>query len=376
MKRYAKNVNILDLDFIEICIADCLRKKWKRKDVCVYFCSLLKISKAKFRQIAATNRKFLIEKAAILLRKELATRKLKLPLTWYRKKIDSSSHKERWIGIQNIKQQFCDYVAVYGMRDMLGRIGEFQCASIPGRGPIWGVKHIKKWLKEKDSNYFVKMDIKKCFPSISHDKLLSLVRKYLANDNLIWLVDELVKSMADGLSIGSYLSQYLCNFYMSFLYHKVKENLFFERRGKKIPMVKHLLIYMDDILLIGSNSKMLLEASKRIVEFIDKTLDLTVKHFWSVTKLDDKRFIDIMGFRIYKTHITIRRRVFLRIRRAYKRARKYRNSVRLARKCNSYKGHILHTDSLKFAKRYHVYDSARRARRLISNASKIRQRAA
>lgn len=115
MKRYAKNVNILDLDFIEICIADCLRKKWKRKDVCVYFCSLLKISKAKFRQIAATNRKFLIEKAAISLRKELATRKLKLPPTWYRKKIDSSSHKERWIGIQNIKQQFCDYVAVYGM---------------------------------------------------------------------------------------------------------------------------------------------------------------------------------------------------------------------------------------------------------------------
>lgn len=96
----------------------------------------------------------------------------------------------------------------------------------------------------------------------------------------------------------------------------------------------------------------------------------------SKAKLDDKRFIDIMGFRIYKTHITIRRRVFLRIRRAYKRARKYRNSVRLARKCNSYKGHILHTDSLKFAKRYHVYDSARRARRLISNASKIRQRAA
>ena len=48
----------------------------------------------------------------------------------------------------------------------------------------------------------------------------------------------------------------------------------------------------------------------------------------------------------------------------------------MARKCNSYKGHILHTDSLKFAKRYHVYDSARRARRLISNASKIRQRAA
>ena len=163
---------------------------------------------------------------------------------------------------------------------------------------------------------------------------------------------------------------------MSFLYHKVKENLFFERRGKKIPMVKHLLIYMDDILLIGSNSKMLLEASKRIVEFIDKTLGLTVKSFWNVTKLDDKRFIDIMGFRIYKTYITIRRRVFLRIRRAYKRARKYRNSVRLARKCNSYKGHILHTDSLKFAKRYHVYDSARRARRLISNASKIRQRAA
>ena len=66
-------------------------------------------------------------------------------------------------------------------------------------------------------------------------------------------------SFERGLSIGSYLSQYLCNLYMSILYHEIKENMCRTRKGKRgnkrVNLVRHCLIYMDDILLIGPRKR-------------------------------------------------------------------------------------------------------------------------
>lgn len=376
MKRYCKNINILDIDFLTVCISDCLRKKWKRRDVLYYFIELTKLPKRKVKELIISDKKFLVSKAVEQVRQELATRKLKLPTTWYKKKVDKSNCKIRVVGIQNIKQQLFDYVGVYGLSDLFKRFGEFQCASIPGRGPLWGVNHIRKWLKNKNSKYFVKLDVTKCFPSIPHDKLFALIDKYVANDNLKWLVCKLVGTMVEGLSIGSYLSQYLCNFYISQLYHEIKENMFYFRRGKRIGLVKHCLIYMDDILLIGVNASKLLQAVLRIVSYAKNELGLTIKPKWQITKITDTSFIDIMGFRIHRKIITVRKRVFLRLRRAYKRAITRKITIRLARKCSSYKGYVDHSNLIKFAHKYKVYKTARIAKKVISNASKVQFRAA
>ena len=136
------------------------------------------------------------------------------------------------------------------------RIGEYQCASISGRGPYYGLKHVRKWLRAHDAKYVAQLDVQKCFPSIPQDKLLAFVDKYVANADIRWLVRELVSTFDVGLSIGSYLSQYLCNLYMSQLYHEISERMCYTRRGKPIRLVKHVLFYMDDILLIGCNAKL------------------------------------------------------------------------------------------------------------------------
>ena len=160
----------------------------------------------------------LVHIAAPLLQGELSNRELVISPIWYTDKIDASSGKMRRIGIQDIKQQFYDYIAVNAMQDFLRRIGEFQCASIPGRGPIWGMKHLYNWVRGQEGLYVAQLDVRKCFPSIPHDKLFSMLDRYVANDDLIWLIKTLVSTFEHGLSIGSYLSQYLCNLYMSFLY--------------------------------------------------------------------------------------------------------------------------------------------------------------
>ena len=45
MKRYCKNVNILDFEFLEFCVGECLRKKWKRRDVLEFFSGITGRSK-------------------------------------------------------------------------------------------------------------------------------------------------------------------------------------------------------------------------------------------------------------------------------------------------------------------------------------------
>ena len=293
-------------------------KKWKRRDVEEYFAEMLHASRKEIRQkIQNGNKPELAHAAALRMQRELKAKKLRLAPIWYKDKVDSSNNKTRRIGIQHISQQLYDYVAVYAMSDLMRRIGEHQYASIPGRGPQKGMLKVRKWLKEKDVKYIAQLDVKKCFPSIPIPRVLAMVDKYVANADARWLVHELLSTFDGGLSIGSYLSQYLCNLYMSQLYHEIKERMYYERRGKRIPLSKHALFYMDDILLLGTSSKGLHKAVKLICKYAEDKMGLAIKASWTVRRVDDGQFVDTMGFRVYGDHTTIRRRVFLRGRRAY-----------------------------------------------------------
>ena len=241
------------------------------------------------------------------------------------------------------------------------------------------MKHVRKLLKERDIKYVAQLDVRKCFPSIPQDKLLNFIDKYVANDDVKWLVHKLVGTFEDGLSIGSYLSQYLCNLYMSQLYHEISENMFYERRGKRISYVKHVLFYMDDILLLGRNAKTMHLAVDRIVQYARDVMGLEIKATWNVRKVKDMDFIDTMGFRVYRDHVTIRRRVFLRVRRAYKKPTKrryHRPTLKQAQKCTSYFGIIANTNSERFVKKYHVYKTVKLSKEVVSHESKFRCRTA
>lgn len=303
------------------------------------------------------------------LQEELTNNAISFPAIWYREKIDGSSGKVRRIGIQNIKQQLYDYIAVEGMRPLLKRIGEYQYASIPGRGTTKGKQVISRWLKDRNMRYFVKLDVKKCFESIDHDLLMAFLEKHIKNEKLIWLIRTLIDSFEKGLSIGSYLSQYLCNLYMSILYHYIMEDLYKARRGKRTNLVHHCLIYMDDILLIGSRKRDLETAVKKVVQKADE-MGLAIKDNWQIRSVDEAP-IDMMGFKIYRTHTEIRGRIFLRVRRCFRRARK-QITLRIAKKCISYYGYLKHTDSRKIQKKWKVNKIIKKCKGVIRrNESKI-----
>jgi RNA-directed DNA polymerase len=64
------------------------------------------------------------------------------------------------------------------------------------------------------TQYCLKLDVRKFYPSIDHDVLKKLLRRKFKDSDLLWLLDEIIDS-APGLPIGNYLSQYFANFYLS-----------------------------------------------------------------------------------------------------------------------------------------------------------------
>ena len=349
MKRLCKNVDITDIDFIKNAINECLKNKdKKRRDI---------------RQLHKDYESS--DQLAYEIQNELKNRSLNFPPIWTKEIVDPSSFKVRTIGIQNIKQQIYDYIAVNGLDELTKRIGEYQC-SYKGKGQVYGAKVIYKWVKNPDIKYACQLDIKKYYDSVQHDKMINFLRKHVKNDDLLWLIETLIHSFDEGLSIGSYLSQLLANLYLSELYHYI-ETLHKYKRGKRVKLAKRFIFYMDDILILGSNARDLHKAAQSVIQKAEE-MSLNIKPSWRVYKLG---CIDMMGYKIYKTHIELRKRNWKRARRAFLRFKP--NDIHLARRVISYYGLIKHTDYVNADKIYQIKQKANLARKAVSNESKIQR---
>jgi len=274
--------------------------------------------------------------------------------------------------------------------DMLSKkIGIYQCASIPFRGQTYGKKALERWFSEDAENcrYAIKMDIKQCYPSINKDKLMALLRRDVKNDRLLWLIEKLLSTFDQGLSIGSYLSQWLCNYYLSYAYHYASEQLFKIRRSKngnkRIRLISHVLFYMDDFTIIGSSIKDLRRVKLMIIKYMKNILGLTVKENISEIRIHyiDKdnnhhgTFLDMMGYRVYRNFTTIRRSLFKKVRRAFMRGYKYIRKKRtiplqLCRRIISYFGYVKNTNTNWFKKKYAVNKVLDVAKKFVSKYRK------
>ena len=290
--------------------------------------------------------------------------------------------------------QIFDYIAVEACKEMfMAKIGPYQMASIQGRGQELGARQIQKWMQldPKHCRYWVKGDIRKCYPSIPQDRIKEIFSRDIKNPKLLWLICELIDSFPEGLSIGSYFSQFACNYYLSYAYHYTAERLYKVRKKKngemtRIRLVYHQIWFMDDVLLLGSSEKDLKKAMELLTEEMSKSLGLTIKPGWKVEITDyigsdgkhHGRDIDMMGYRMYCDHMTIRRRTFRRHRRKILRARaKIGNGQKLtlkeSRQLMSYKGKFKHSNSHKVSKRLGIQKAVHTAGQVISAFDRQKQ---
>lgn len=193
-----------------------------------------------------------------------------------------------------------------------------------------GIK--KALLDQENTCYCLKLDIVKFYPNVDHDILKQLLRKKFKDNDLLWLLDEIIDS-AEGLPIGNYLSQYLANFYLTYFDHWIKEN----------RSIKYYFRYADDIVILSSNKPHLHQTLAEIKEYFNNNLKLQVKDNYQVFPVQ-KRGIDFVGYVFYHTHTLLRKSIKKRFAKAVS---KSKNKATIA----AYNGWAKHCNSKNLIKK-------------------------
>ena len=115
--------------------------------------------------------------------------------------------------------------------------------------------------KVKHYSYYLKLDVRKYFDSISHQKMKNLLCRIIKDKQtlnlLLKIIDSYSISEEKGLPIGNLTSQFFANFYLSGLDHYVLEQL----------KVQGYVRYMDDIIIFSNSKEELREIFKHIKTF-------------------------------------------------------------------------------------------------------------
>ena len=379
MKRYCKNVDITDRDFISIAVRDCIKKKLSRKDTIELFCQYSGLPYNAIHRIVKCDYSKgyidgLIETIIDGIRQEIIYQSYVVKPIYYQTKIDGNSGKIRQIGIQDVKQQLYDYIAAYGLWELFtAKIGYYQCSALENKGQTFGVKALKKWVDDHHIRYAIQSDIRHFYDTIDIDVLKDMLRRDVKNEPLLHLTFFLIDTFDKGLAIGSYLSQLLACYYLSLAYHYVTEQCYRIRKHKdgtesRVNLVDHALWFADDCIFLGSNLKDLKKAQKLYTKFCMDKLHIEVK---SDVKIIDLRtdYIDMMGYKVSRKNVTIRSSDFIRLRRNQKRVGSYPDDyipLHEARGFSSRSGALMHSDSRHYCKRTGALETKQKCNEIIS----------
>lgn len=143
---------------------------------------------------------------------------------------------------------------------------------IKGRGIHGGLNSLEDGLQDVvGTKYCLQIDVKKFYDNIDHDILKSLLRRKVKDNDLLWLLDEIIDSTS-GVPIGNYISQYFANFYLSYFDHWIKEQ----------KRVKYYFRYADDIVILSPDKQSLHSLLADIRKYFSVKLKLIVKKNYQV----------------------------------------------------------------------------------------------
>lgn len=381
MKRYCKHIDITDAEFIRPFVADCIFRHYKRHDFRKF---LIQNGLPKERYDDIISHKAdksclnyainnITDMIADLIRRE--DLKALKPVT-IRTRQDNTCGKVREIGCECPLQQCLDFIAVGASMEIFNkRIVPQQCASIEGRGQLYGVRMIRRWI-EKDNRaieyakrhnkkysphckYFVKLDIQKCYPSMRLEHFIELFSQDCANKKLVWLWRDLLATHRidehhQGFMIGSLISQWAAQYIISFAYRYVMS--LHKSQYKQQTKVSHMCIFMDDMLLIGSNRRELSVAVNLLRKFMMDNFGLRIKEQYNIYELRGGIGIDMMGFVVYRSgKVGVRARNFIKLRRQTIRYISMRiMTYQQAKRFISYKGYFIHSSNYVMKSSYHM----------------------
>ncbi len=155
--------------------------------------------------------------------------------------------------------------------------------------------------------FFLKLDVRKYFNSIPHDRLNVHLERLFKDPRLLALLGRIIAAYETapgrGVPIGSLTSQHFANVYLDGLDRFVKERL----------RVRGYVRYMDDCALWGETSGTLLGLLESIAVFLREELALELKASPYINRT--AHGMDFLGCRVFPDRVTLNRRSRVRFRR-------------------------------------------------------------
>ena len=187
-----------------------------------------------------------------------------------------------------------------------------------GKGTLRAVSRAQRFCRR--SEYYLKLDVRSFFHSVSHDVLLGLLRRRFKDGRLSALVEVIVRHPVPnclpgrGMPIGNLTSQHFANYYLDALDQFVVDTL---QRDSYIR-------YMDDMVLFAGDKAALWRLRGEVDGFLAERLELGLKH--EATRLAPVwQGLPFLGRRIYPGLVRIRRQ---NLRRSLQRWRRRRGACR------------------------------------------------
>jgi len=235
-------------------------------------------------------------------------------------------------------------------------------ASRKGKGTHRAIRQYQDWARH--SKYFLKMDVRKFFPSIDHEILLALLGKRIADARVLDLARRIVTGSNPqepvdlwfpgdgpaaterrrGLPIGNQTSQFFANVYMDPL----------DRHVKRDFGVRRYLRYVDDLVILA-DSKADLRVMRHVVEDFAARLRLQF-HPGKCFIGPVSGGLTLLGYRVWpdrirlpRAHVVGARRRLQRLARDAGRGRVAPDRVRAS--VAAWIGHAAHADSWRLRER-------------------------
>lgn len=259
---------------------------------------------------------------------------------------------------------------------------EHSCGCVPGKGTDGAKKAIEHWIKTdpKGTSKVLKLDVKKCYPSMSHEVLRRKLKRRIKDRKFLRLADILICSFqqpmatgermqpeieAVGIPVGLYTSPWFCNFFFQDIDHLI------QRECK----TKHFVRYVDDMVLFDTSKKRLHRALRLIAAAL-KEDRMRIKENWQVFHLRI-RPLDFLGYKFHQGYTTIRKSIMLRISRKAKTvAGKEYVSLTNASGMVSYMGYIQNSNSWNFYEKHvQPFVNIRILKGVISNENRKQNQA-
>jgi hypothetical protein len=229
-------------------------------------------------------------------------------------------------------------------------------ACIKGKGVDFAVRRLKVHLhrhyqKYRTNGYALVFDFSKYFDNIKHNILKEIINNSLTDKHIIDLVNQLIDDFgAEGLGLGSQISQISALRYPSELDHYIKE----------ILHIKNYARYMDDGYLLYGDKEYLQKCLSNIKQICDKygiklnqkkTQIVKISH--GITFLQRKFILTKSGKVIVKPvrkHITKMRHKLKKFKKWYDEGKMALEDIKTS--FISFKGHLKHCNAYYTTRRF------------------------